>query len=161
MLPRLPRTGAIEGAGEQESIVSSTNEPPTTDDPERHLPPHHNPLPELTGESHAPISQAAFERVHGSEDFNRLRTTFRRFAFPMTAVFVVWYFLYVLLSTYAHDFMSLPFIGYINVGMAMGLAQFVTTFLITWLYVRHANRNLDPLAGQLRDELEGGSHANG
>jgi uncharacterized membrane protein (DUF485 family) len=43
----------------------------------------------------------------------------------------------------------------------MGLAQFVTTFLITWLYVRHANRNLDPLAGQLRDELEGGSHANG
>jgi uncharacterized membrane protein (DUF485 family) len=79
----------------------------------------------------------------------------------MTAVFVVWYFLYVLLSTYAHGFMSLPFIGYINVGMAMGLAQFVTTFLITWLYVRHANRNLDPLAGQLRDELEGGSHANG
>ena len=44
---------------------------------------------------------------------------------------------------------------------ALGLAQFVTTFLITWLYVRHANRNLDPLAGQLRDELEGGSHAHG
>ena len=141
--------------------MSSANEPPTKDDPERHLPPHHNPLPELTGEHHAEISQAAFERVHTSEDFNRLRTTFRKFAFPMTAVFVVWYFLYVLLSTYAHGFMSLPFIGYINVGMAMGLAQFVTTFLITWLYVRHANRNLDPLAGQLRDELEGGSHANG
>ena len=72
--------------------MSSANEPPTKDDPERHLPPHHNPLPELTGEHHAEISQAAFERVHTSEDFDRLRTTFRKFAFPMTAVFVVWYF---------------------------------------------------------------------
>ncbi|MBK8448105.1 MAG: DUF485 domain-containing protein [Micropruina sp.] len=108
------------------------------------------------------IAQAEFERVHQSEDFAQLRTTFRRFAFPMTAVFVFWYFLYVLLSTYAHGFMTMPFIGYINVGMAMGLAQFATTFLITWLYVRHANRHLDPLAAQLRDDLEGGaSHAAG
>ena len=52
-------------------------------------------------------------------------------------------------------FMSLPFIGYINVGMAMGLAQFVTTFLITWLYVRHANNKLDPLATEIREDLEG------
>jgi uncharacterized membrane protein (DUF485 family) len=48
------------------------------------------------------------------------------------------------------------------VGLIMGLLQFVTTFGITWLYVRHANRNLDPLATELRDELEGGAHhANG
>jgi uncharacterized membrane protein (DUF485 family) len=144
--------------------VSSTNEPPYSDDPERHLPPHHNPLPELT-DADTPakhIAQAEFERVHQSEDFTRLRTTFRRFAFPMTAVFVVWYFLYVLLSTYAPGFMSIPLIGYINIGMAMGLAQFVTTFGITWLYVRHASRNLDPLAAQLREDLEGGAtHAAG
>ena len=51
---------------------------------------------------------------------------------------------------------------WIGVGLAMGLGQFVTTFLITWLYVRHANRNIDPLAAQLRTDLEGGSsHANG
>jgi uncharacterized membrane protein (DUF485 family) len=130
--------------------VSSTNEPPYSDDPERHLPPHHNPLPELT-DADTPakhIAQAEFERVHQSEDF--------------TAVFVVWYFLYVLLSTYAPGFMSIPLIGYINIGMAMGLAQFVTTFGITWLYVRHASRNLDPLAAQLREDLEGGAtHAAG
>ena len=144
--------------------MSSSNEPPYPDDPERHLPPHHNPLPELTDVDGPTkhIAQAEFERVHQSEDFAQLRTTFRRFAFPMTAVFVFWYFLYVLLSTYAHGFMTMPFIGYINVGMAMGLAQFATTFLITWLYVRHANRHLDPLAAHLRDDLEGGaSHAAG
>lgn len=141
--------------------MSSTSEPTSPDDPERHLPPDHNPLPELSGDD-IPISQAAFERVQGSPEFATLRTNFRSFAFPMTAAFIIWYFLYVLLSTYAHDFMSIPLFGYLNVGLTMGLLQFVTTFGITWLYVRHANRNLDPLAAQLRDELEGGArHADG
>ena len=31
---------------------------------------------------------------------------FRRFVFPMTALFLVWYFLYVLLAAYAPDFMA-------------------------------------------------------
>ena len=39
---------------------------------------------------------------------------------------------------------------------SFGLLQFVSTFAITIWYVRYANRRLDPLAEQLRDELEGG-----
>jgi hypothetical protein len=31
----------------------------------------------------------------------------------------------------------------------------VSTFAITFAYVRYADRRLDPLAGRLRDELEG------
>ena len=46
--------------------------------------------------------------------------------------------------------------GNINVGLIFGLLQFVSTFVITMLYVRYANRKLDPLAEKLRDELEGG-----
>ena len=147
-------------AVDKESNVSSSYDPAYRDDPERHLPPHHNPLPEIQDLEFAnrEISQSDFERVQASGEFDRLRRNFRTFAFPMTAVFVVWYFLYVLLSTYAIDFMSMPLIGYLNVGLTMGLLQFVTTFGITWLYVRHANRHLDPLAAQLREDLEGGTH---
>jgi len=36
-----------------------------------------------------------------------------------------------------------------------GLLQFVSTFAITFLYVRFADRKLDPLAAQLRSEIEG------
>jgi uncharacterized membrane protein (DUF485 family) len=36
-----------------------------------------------------------------------------------------------------------------------GLLQFVSTALITWLYVRHANTKLDPLATEIREDLEG------
>lgn len=89
-----------------------------------------------------------------SPEFTELRRRFRAFAFPMTAAFLGWYFLYVLLSTYAVDFMSTQVVGNINVGVVLGLGQFASTFLITWLYIRHADKNLDPIAAKIRDELE-------
>lgn len=125
------------------------------DDPERHLPPHHNPLPELGEAEPAHPSLAAFTEVQQSAEFAELKSRFRKFAFPMSAAFLVWYFLYVLLSCYAESFMNTKVAGELTVGLTLGLLQFVTTFLITWLYIRHANKELDPIATALRDRLEG------
>jgi len=75
----------------------------------------------------------------------------------VTVVFIAWYFVYVLLAAYAHDFMSTKVWGNINIGLLLGLAQFVSTFAITILYVRYADRNLDPLADELRNTFEGAS----
>ena len=89
-----------------------------------------------------------------SPEFAELRRRFRRFAFPMTVAFLAWYLLYVLLSTYAHDFMATPVFGNVSVGILFGLAQFVSTFVITHLYVAHANRRTDPIADEMRERLE-------
>jgi len=43
----------------------------------------------------------------------------------------------------------------VNVGILLGLGQFASTFLITMLYVRYADRNLDPIASEIRTDLEG------
>lgn len=100
-------------------------------------------------------SAEAFTAAQQSEEFVALRRKFRGFAFPMFVAFLVWYFGYVLLSTYAVDLMSTPVFGNLNVGLLFGLGQFVTTFLITWLYIRHANKSLDPVAAKMRQQLEG------
>lgn len=133
----------------------ATQGPPATGDPERHLPADHNPLPALDGDQPTPLSASAFQEVQASAEFTELRSRFRRFAFPMTAAFLVWYFAYVLLSTYAESFMNIRVFGNVSLGILLGLLQFLTTFLITWIYIRHANKNLDPLAAKLRDKLEG------
>ncbi|MCP2253331.1 Uncharacterized membrane protein, DUF485 family [Prauserella aidingensis] len=103
-----------------------------------------------------PPEADTWARVHASEDFQRLRKRLRNFVFPMTALFLVWYLTYVLLADYAHDFMSTKVVGNINLGLILGLLQFVSTFVITGLYVRYANRKLDPIAESVRDEVEGG-----
>ena len=89
-----------------------------------------------------------------SPEFGDLRRRHRKFVFPMTALFLAWYFLYVLLAAYAPDFMSHKVFGNINVGILFGLGQFVSTFLITILYVRWADREFDPRAAALHDRLE-------
>ncbi|WP_078329513.1 DUF485 domain-containing protein [Mycobacteroides salmoniphilum] len=92
--------------------------------------------------------------IQGSAEFQELRKALRRFVFPMTAFFLVWYGLYVVLGAFAHDFMAIKLLGNINVGLVLGLGQFVTTFVITGLYVRFANRELDPRAAAIRAEVE-------
>lgn len=125
-------------------------------DTERHLPEHHNPLPALSEGSHRyDPTREDFAAVAASDEFVELRRRFRGFAFPMTVFFLVWYFAYVLLSTYAEAFMSTRIGGSaITVGLVLGVLQFVTTFGITWLYIRHANSKLDPIATKLKAQLE-------
>jgi uncharacterized membrane protein (DUF485 family) len=96
-----------------------------------------------------------FLDMQASPEFQELRNRLRRFIFPMTAFFLVWYLAYVLLGAYAHDFMATEVIGNINLGLILGLLQFVSTFVITGLYVRFANRELDPRSAAIREEIEG------
>ena len=111
-----------------------------------------------TSEQHTPADAQGHNwvDVQDSPDFRELRRRLRSFVFPMAGLFLAWYLLYVLLADYAHGFMSTKVLGNINVGLILGLLQFVSTFVITTLYVRHANKKLDPLAEKLRNELEGG-----
>ena len=96
-----------------------------------------------------------YRDVQMSPDFSELRRRFRNFVFPMTGLFLVWYFVYVLLAAYAHDFMSHKVAGNITVALLFGLGQFVSTFAITLIYVRWADRRLDPDTEKLRHQIEG------
>jgi uncharacterized membrane protein (DUF485 family) len=100
------------------------------------------------------LTPEEYQQAQASPEFMELRKRFRAFAFPMTVAFLAWYLAYVLLSTYATDFMSTRVFGNVNVGLLLGLAQFVTTFVITHLYVAHANKRTDPIADEMRDRLE-------
>ncbi len=100
------------------------------------------------------LTPEEYEQAQASPEFVELKRRFRRFAFPMTVAFLAWYLLYVLLSTYAPDFMATPVFGNVNLGLLLGLAQFVSTFAITHLYVAHANRSTDPIADEMRERLE-------
>jgi uncharacterized membrane protein (DUF485 family) len=102
-----------------------------------------------------PFSADAYTRMEADPRFQELRRRFRSFAFPWTIAFLAWYLLYVLLSAYARDFMDAKVVGNLNVAFFFGLLQFVSTFLIAYLYSRYANSRLDPLAGELHDELGG------
>jgi uncharacterized membrane protein (DUF485 family) len=99
-------------------------------------------------------TEARYIAVQGSPEFQDLRKRYRGWVIPVTLVSLAWYFVYVLLAAYAHDFMGQKVYGNINVGLILGLAQFVTTFAVTSAYVRFAGRALDPASERIRDKME-------
>lgn len=108
-------------------------------------------------DAHTPDAAASvdFQEVQSTERFQELRKRHRSFVFPMAVAFLLWYFAYVLLAAYAVDFMSTKVWGNINLGLLLGLLQFITTFGITGWYVSYSNRRLDPIAAEIRNEIEG------
>lgn len=99
------------------------------------------------------IDYSDFQDVQRSDQFQTLRRTQRGFVFPMTAVFLIWYLAFVVVAAFAPEFIAIQVWGNINLGIILGLAQFVTTFIITGAYVSYANRKIDPLATDLRESM--------
>jgi uncharacterized membrane protein (DUF485 family) len=101
-----------------------------------------------------------YDQLHDSPDFIELRKRYRGFVIPATVAFLTWYLLYVVMSNWATGFMDNKVIGNINVALVFGLLQFVTTFLLAWLYSRFSTSKLDPLASKLDDEYATGRRSN-
>ena len=100
-----------------------------------------------------------YDRLHESPDFIELRKRYRGFVIPATVAFLSWYLLYVVMSNWADDFMSKQVVGHINVALVFGLLQFLSTFVLAWLYSRYMGRNVDQLARDV--ELRFDNESNG
>lgn len=88
--------------------------------------------------------------VQRSAAFQEVRGRYRRFVVPATAGFFLWYVAYVVAATVAPGVMARPVAGAVNVAMLAGLGQFLSTFLLTWAYARHARLRRDRAALDLR-----------
>jgi len=99
-------------------------------------------------------NEKVWENMQTSPEFQDLKRKFRGFAFPLTVAFLAWYFLYVVLTAFAREWVSTPVIGNINIAFVLGVLQFATTFLIMWLYERHSSHSLDGPSDALRDKVD-------
>ncbi len=113
-------------------------------------------MTQTAGEPHdqAARHDPVYDHLSTTPEFAELRGRYRRFIVPATVAFLLWYGLYVAMSMFAHDFMSKSVGGNINVALVFGLLQFLTTFLIAWLYSGYSNSRLDPLARQLDEQYD-------
>lgn len=99
---------------------------------------------------------SGYEAVRASRDFWTIKRRFGSFVGPACALFIAWYFLFVIIAVFAPGFMRISVFGDLNVGLCFGLMEFASTFAIAAGYRRWARRRLDPLADKLRHRLEGG-----
>ncbi|NGO76646.1 DUF485 domain-containing protein [Streptomyces sp. YC504] len=97
-----------------------------------------------------PDAASIYLEVQASAAFQEVRSRYRRFVIPAVIAFFTWYVAYILAATMAPGLMAQPVAGAVNVAMIAGLGQFLTTFLLTFAYARHARLRRDRAALDLR-----------
>jgi uncharacterized membrane protein (DUF485 family) len=87
-----------------------------------------------------------WDAIEQSPEFQELSAKRRRLVTPLLAVFVLWYGTFLVLTAYAHSFMGESIYRGVTVGYLLALSLIPMTWAISWIYIRGANRTLDPLS---------------
>lgn len=95
------------------------------------------------------------ETIRRHPDFIRLAAGRTRLGWSLTAVMLAIYFGFILLLAFSPATLARPFSGGVmTVGIPVGVAIIVAAVVLTGIYVRQANAELDPLAERIRKECE-------
>ena len=93
----------------------------------------------------SPESRIDWEAIEGTPEFQELVKKRRSFVVPATIFFLAWYMGFILLTAYAQDLMSERVYEGLTVGYVLALTQFLMVWVLTWMYLRKAKKDFDPL----------------
>ncbi|MFH9349878.1 DUF485 domain-containing protein [Kitasatospora sp. NPDC017646] len=146
------RTAAAQSAAAAEPVTAPPVEPPFA---RPVVPAAPSVAPAVTAqEPPAPVSTTdsteVYRSVQASAAFRDIRRSYRMFVFPTCGAFLGWYLVYVGAEAVVPGVMRSPVAGPVNVAWLLGLLQFASTFLLTWLYARNARTRRDRAALGLR-----------
>lgn len=104
--------------------------------------------------SQAAHRTAASSHIEKNPKFHELVRKRDRLAWTLSAIVLVIYYLFIMLVAFAGDLLSAPLFSgsLIPVGMPLGVAVIVISFILTWIYVSRANGEFDTLTRQIIEE---------
>jgi uncharacterized membrane protein (DUF485 family) len=85
-----------------------------------------------------------WQAIEASSEFQELVKARRSFLVPATIVFLIGAIGFLLLAAFAQGFLGKD-IGGIPVAFIAALSQVFLTWIITWAYLRKADRTFEPL----------------
>ena len=106
-----------------------------------------------TGRMSAEEAVTATEAVSKDPEMIELENRHRRFVWPVTVFFLVYYLSLPILAGVAPDLMGTKVFGEFTIGYLYALSQFLMAFVVAWAYARWASSRMDPLATDLREKL--------
>jgi uncharacterized membrane protein (DUF485 family) len=106
-----------------------------------------------TGRMSAEEAVTATEAVGKDPEMVELENRHRRFVWPATIFFLIYYMALNVLAGTSPGLMGKKLVGEFTFGYLFALSQFVMAFVVAWVYSRWAASRIDPLASDLREKL--------
>jgi uncharacterized membrane protein (DUF485 family) len=100
------------------------------------------------------------QQIKNSPKYKELVQTRTRFAWTLAAFVFVMYYGFVLLLAYKPEVLGASLSGGVTtVGIPVGLAIIIISFIITGIYTKKANRDFDKLTKEIKEELKEAENA--
>jgi uncharacterized membrane protein (DUF485 family) len=106
-----------------------------------------------TGRMSTEEAVTATEAVGRDPEMVELEHRHRRFVWPATVFFLVYYLAINVLAGTSPGLMGRKLFGQFTFGYLFALSQFLMAFIVAWVYSRWAASRIDPLATDLREKL--------
>jgi uncharacterized membrane protein (DUF485 family) len=87
--------------------------------------------------------------MHDAHELRSLDAARWRVALSLTLAMVVVYFGFLLLVAYGRPVLAVQLVPGLSLGILLGALVIVATWVLTWIYVRWANRHYDPRVAAL------------
>jgi uncharacterized membrane protein (DUF485 family) len=87
--------------------------------------------------------------IHDAGELRSLDAARWRVALSLTVAMVVVYFGFLLLVAYGRPVLAVQLVPGLSLGILLGALVIVATWVLTWIYVRWANRHYDPRVAAL------------
>jgi uncharacterized membrane protein (DUF485 family) len=91
-------------------------------------------------------------RIERSEDFRELTARRNRFIVAASAVTFTAFGVYLVLAVFAHGLMGTLVLGGVPVAWLLAMSQVLLTWVVTWAYLRKADRDFAPLEERIADQ---------
>lgn len=97
-----------------------------------------------------------YTAVYDSARFTALRRKSDSFIGWTAAAFYGWWLITIGLAAFVPDFFRTSIGGPLNVGLLFVLISFALVMVVSTMALRYARTQLDPLADEVRADVEGG-----
>jgi uncharacterized membrane protein (DUF485 family) len=108
----------------------------------------------MTTDGHAPEGRTGhvdWTRIERSAEFRELTARRHRFVAAAAIVTFAVFGTYLALATFAGDLMGTTVLGGVPIAWLAAMSQVLLTWVVTWTYMRKADREFAPLEARVRE----------
>ncbi|MDD2837832.1 DUF485 domain-containing protein [Sulfuricurvum sp.] len=103
------------------------------------------------------MKQEMVDRIKNDPDFILLTRERSKFAWTLTIIMLAIYFGFVLTIAFDPSILGTPLSSgsVTTIGIPIGIAVIISTFILTGIYVRRANGEFDELSARIKEKAKG------
>ncbi|HEO98917.1 MAG: DUF485 domain-containing protein [Campylobacterales bacterium] len=100
------------------------------------------------------MTQEQVEQVKNNPKYQELVSKRSAFAWMLSIIMLVIYYAFIMLIAFKPELLGMKTgEGVMTIGIPIGIAIIVISFVLTGIYARRANGEFDALSQQIKDEL--------